>query len=431
MKRAECLYYKNFKIDSNTIQFVYEADGSSFIHRLNLSTEPSLNKKFLENVLKDLGMCFLLDISQVIYPRKIRLEFPYTVDRLDFWKSIYPQIAVEKLYINKSDMPLLESNWELTKNEKIKTFKINKRRKKLLCVSGGKDSLAALKTFEGKITFDLLFLEPKSNLFRFQAYEVLKNYFRTISAHSEYYKFIRLFEKKYGSRIQSWFDVGQLIFLGLLFSDRYDSIWLANEYSANFGNDFYRGIEVNHQYTKSLKFAQKINKYIHQYHTPDFVYDSPFFGLYDFKVMDLFLSDSKYLYLWTSCNWADSKNNFCGFCYKCAFTYLTALAFSDKIFLRNFFPYDLLENEKLFEPLINPQSIKPLECIGEKKEVWVALALIYQAGKDTASKTMKYFLRIYPLIEKKLNEYYEEINSLQNINTNQNSRIRKILLEKL
>ena len=93
-----------------------------------------------------------------------------------------------------------------------------------------------------------------------------------------------------------------------------------------------------------------------------------------------------------------------------------ALSQTDKFFLSRFFTVDMLENLALSRQLMDFQAQKPLECVGEKKEVWVALWNIYRLQKDTESPTIQYFMRhIYPQISDKIAEYEKEVISIHEV----------------
>lgn len=241
-----------------------------------------------------------------------------------------------------------------------------------------------------------------------------------------------MLSKKYNGSQPSGFDMGHLIFYSLLYSDQNKNVLIGNEYGANLPNTYYEGYPINHQYVKSFDLAKTINQYIHTYITPNFNYNSPFFGFYEYKIAEYFFSLNEYLPLWTSCNNFTKEKRFCGKCAKCASSFLLGLLYKDKDFLKNYFEYYLLNDLSLYKDLLSFTSIKPLDCIGDKKEVWVALYEIYSSGKDTSSDTIKFFLKeIYPSIKDELPLFKKEILSWQNTNLFNDTLIFKAVKEKM
>ncbi len=410
MSRTHKLTYISFSLSGRRVYFNYLIQNKLYCLKLNLSLQPTLEKEDRKNVLKHIGMAFLLDIAQIVFPRTICLSIPFHTNEVRFWKKLFEEISIEKLFIKKYNISHMKSLWVYKKD--IKTDPLNnfqKSEKLLLCISGGKDSLTMIETFRGKVPFDLFFLEPSTNRFRNAAYKPLSKKFISLKIDSNYDTLMGEIQKKYNSRLYSRFDTGQLIFLSTLYANTYSHVLLANELSANIPNTTYKKRQVNHQYVKSNDCISIVNRYISEFVISHFSAFSPFSGYYDYQIAKKFFHLCKQRKLWTSCNNNSSLLRFCGMCYKCAFTYIIALQFTDKRYLLHFFPYDLLQNVKLCLPLIDPLSQKPLDCVGEKKEVWVALSSIYKQSKDVSSPAMKYFLRILPNIQNQIQGYQHEV----------------------
>lgn len=416
MKRAKTLIYKDFSFDDNTYSFVFLIDDKEYVVGITHSVIPTLPQGNKAHIVSHMGMCILLDIAEITLPYSIHVEITFNEKQLAFWKDIYEELIREKIYRDRLHIQDIETTWQIEKNSEspFSSFFIKQsRRKILLCLTGGKESLSALKLLEDHMELGLFFLDPDRDAYRKKVEKMTQQILPTLSStttfEQTYQKLIRLYGNMY-----SGFDMGHLVFQSLLFSDQYCYVLLCNEYSANFENTTYEGVPINHQYVKTTYLAKKINTYIHQWITPDYNYFSPFFDLYEYKIIEYFLRDQKYLYLWTSCNYATQQVNFCCRCFKCAFTYIIALAHSNKTFLKNYFTYDLLQNLSLNKPLMDPKHTKPFECVGEKKEVWVALYKIYQEKKDINSPTMRYFLKnIYPIISQDLQKLEHEVTRQQ------------------
>jgi hypothetical protein len=73
--------------------------------------------------------------------------------------------------------------------------------------------------------------------------------------------------------------------------------------------------------------------------------------------------------------------------------------------------------------LVDPQ---PLDCVGEKREVWVALAKIMDKYPET--KTIRYFReKIYPIIEQRIEEFERDINTVQTVPQVLPQEIQKVM----
>lgn len=415
MKRAKTISYITTYFKTKKYFFVYHIDKTEYIISVHLSSSSTLPKNIKDTIIKNIGMVFLIELSGIVLPKKILINLPFTSAQILFWKEIYEKVVIEKIFIENLAPSILDIPWTIYSKEENTIFQSNNQTNKvILCVSGGKESLASLKVLKSTMKLSLFFLKPNQNVFRKKAYTILNKTFPTTTSLSNEEEIKKELKERYQQRQYTGFNIGHLIFQNLLFSDVFQYVFIGNEYSANFGNTIYRGHEVNHQYIKSYALAKKINTYIHTYITPDFTYLSPFFELYEYKIMELFFKNDTYLELWTSCNRVTNKKNFCSQCFKCAFIYIIALVYKDKSFLGHYFSSDLLQNLFLTLPLMNFKTIKPLDCIGEKKEIWVALDEIHKQKKDTTSPTMQYFLTyVYPFIKTKLPGFKKELLSLR------------------
>jgi hypothetical protein len=173
----------------------------------------------------------------------------------------------------------------------------------------------------------------------------------------------------------------------------YRYIIMSNEKSANEGNTFLDGVEINHQRSKSYQFESDFNQYIKKYLCPDIEYFSLLRGMYEIKIAKTFAQYPQYFDIFSSCN-----NNFkiietnkttdhrrCGICPKCAFVYTTLRPFLSDRDTQSIFGQELYENAALlplYKELLGIDGIKPLECVGTNEEVSYAMYLYYEKIKD-------------------------------------------------
>jgi hypothetical protein len=411
MRRAGVLVFEKLKIKKKGFRCYYLIDKKEYSFFTSFSDlKPILDERQKYLVSANVGLSYLLDLAIISLPKKVVIKpIKLKEEALNFWKRTYEKLVIERIYAEKLKTSSSDAKWFNKSNIKISPTKPDSNHNTLLAISGGKESLAVLKMFENKKMakkITLFFLQyPDRNWYHGKkVYEKLKKKYEAIKIRTEISNLSKLVELyDYKSKNYPTFVIGHLIFNALLYGDRFKYLIINNEYSSNFGNALYQGRKVNHQYDKTISFAKEVNQYINKYINKNFIYFSPFFGFYEYKIAEIFFSNPKYFDIWTSCNNSNSKFNFCARCPKCAFTYVISLPFTTKKFLKKYFRKDLLQDLKLYKPLIDFHSPKPLECVGEKKEVWFALYQIYKQKKDKDSPVMLYFLKnIFPRIKSKI-----------------------------
>jgi len=162
------------------------------------------------------------------------------------------------------------------------------------------------------------------------------------------------------------------------------NIILSNEASANHGNTTWQGLEINHQYSKSLEFEQDLKNYVDTYISPDIHYFSLLRPWSELQIAKFFGSHCwrKYQSIFSSCNRnfhiakKRSHKTWCGNCPKCAFVFLILAPFVGKnelimIFGKNLFLDPSLKDT--FDQLLGISGHKPFECVGETIECQQAL----------------------------------------------------------
>ena len=421
MKRASTLTFSDMKTTPVGVRFFYTIDGKkySFFHSLNWK-KVKLQKEDAELISTHIGLSFLIDISLTCLPKNVVIEtVKLPAPALSFWKKVYSRMAMERLYVEQLPLSVLQSTWKSGNKAKRNLRPIKAKRSEgiLLAMSGGKESLTALKIFEEmKLKPTLFFLQyplsaiEPTGFWRKKVQKELTKKYEGIRHRSDITNTLPI-RRRFKCTHVDGFDMGEIIFGSLLYADRYSSIVIGNELSVNFGNCLYGGREVNHQYVKSMDLAKDINHYIHTYLHKDFTYFSPFFGYYEYPIAKMFTVNRRYFDVWNSCNRGTTEKKFCCECPKCAFTYMMLLAFTSKKFLEAYFWKDPTLDLPLTKPLFEyNDSPKPLECVGEKKEVWFALEKIYKEKKDQSSPTMNYFLSdVYPKVRSRMKKIGKEL----------------------
>jgi UDP-N-acetyl-alpha-D-muramoyl-L-alanyl-L-glutamate epimerase len=163
---------------------------------------------------------------------------------------------------------------------------------------------------------------------------------------------------------------------------------VSNESSASEPNLTYRGVEINHQYSKSLAFEIDFQKVLHHLFGTSLRYFSFLRPLSELHISKLFanLGFDTYHDVFSSCNKAfvhSSDHLFWdGTCAKCAFVFLALTPFVEQAKLEGLFGSKNLlltpSLEPMYRELLGIRGHKPLECVGEIKESRVAMRLAQQ-----------------------------------------------------
>ncbi len=160
---------------------------------------------------------------------------------------------------------------------------------------------------------------------------------------------------------------------------------MSNERSASFGNTSKNGLQVNHQWSKSLEFENMLIDLLANNITPSVKYFSRLRPYSELTIAEKFASFPKYHDVFTSCNHAfkyvkeNRTDRWCAACDKCRFVYLILSPFMDRNRLSQIFGDDLLNNpanEKGYEELLGLSGFKPFECVGEITESVAALFML-------------------------------------------------------
>ena len=158
----------------------------------------------------------------------------------------------------------------------------------------------------------------------------------------------------------------------------FEAVISANEHSASFGNLRWRGLEVNHQWSKGVRFERAWQAHS----APGPTYFSLLRPLSELAIGACLARHTRYFDHITSCN-ANFRirpgappARWCGHCPKCVFVYTILAPHLDDDRLDRLFGMRILEdadNLPMVRRLLGIESFKPLECVGTPEEVRAAL----------------------------------------------------------
>lgn len=193
-------------------------------------------------------------------------------------------------------------------------------------------------------------------------------------------------------------------------------VW-GNEKSADLPNLTLpaTGEGIAHQWSKSLKAEQAINRFLHQLFVG--VHRSSLIKpLYDVRIFKtLFEIAGNLPYATNSCN---IQKPWCGQCEKCAYVFLGFAAYGDFYKTVETFGTNLLEQvalNQVWEELLGLKENISWECVGSADEVRVYFYRIYQK-RQLQDQAIRLFaqqilkpLRAEGLSEEEINLYFDEL----------------------
>ena len=164
----------------------------------------------------------------------------------------------------------------------------------------------------------------------------------------------------------------------------FDAVAMANERSASAGNLTWNGIDVNHQFSKSLRAERLLRGAL-----DDLGVGVDYFSILrpasELTIARAFSQMTDYHEAFSSCNTnfrIDRKaptRKWCCDCPKCRFVFLVMAPFSEPEHLREVFGRDLLDDDSQVEGfalLAASGGLKPFECVGEEEESRLAMRML-------------------------------------------------------
>lgn len=164
----------------------------------------------------------------------------------------------------------------------------------------------------------------------------------------------------------------------------FDAVAMANERSASQGNVAWDGIDVNHQFSKSLRAEALLRAAVAELAGAPQIF-SILRPASELAIARAFARLDAYHGAFTSCNAIFRLDpelraaSWCRDCPKCRFVYLVLAPFSDPAHLRAVFGADLLADDAQFAGfalLTATGGSKPFECVGEEEESLAAIRLL-------------------------------------------------------
>lgn len=297
----------------------------------------------------------------------------------EFLSKTYQNGLGEFFYINKLD-PNTKIEFPITEEKPTNIDHFNSSGL-LIGIGGGKDSLVSVELLRDSgldiTTWSLghkLQLEPLINVIDLPHLWVERTWDRSMLEHNA--------SGAYNGHIPISAILACVGTIVAVLSGKQDVV-VSNENSANEPDLKYEGIEINHQYSKSIKFEKDYQEFLANTikSTNYWSYLRPFSEVF---IAEIFakVGFDKYKGVFSSCNRAfthESTHTFwCGKCAKCAFTFLALTPFIKRDELESIWGKNLLLDPELdhtYRKLLGIEADKPLDCVGEIKESRAAMRL--------------------------------------------------------
>ena len=350
----------------------------------------NLKREKLEQIL--IGLHLILGISyyKLYCPKKVEVPYGLTRNQAEFWTKVYKKGLGELYYRNKLD-PQNSPKFPSDARAIINSFRAFRKNRSLVGIGGGKDSIvvAELLKQHNKLFNSWVVETEKSS-------SVINQVIQTIGVGE--LKIKRLLDDKiflphvdsYNGHVPISAIIAFLGVLSALLYD-YDEVIVGNEYSSSFGNIKYRGLEVNHQWSKSEEFEKMFSAYVDNFITPDVRYFSLLRRFYEMRVVEQFSKLKKYHKIFSSCNRnfrvsrERPKTLWCGECPKCAFVFAQLAAFLPKREVVDIFGKNLFADRSLldtYRDLSGIGKMKPFECVGTFDETRAAIYLAHDKFRN-------------------------------------------------
>ncbi len=384
MSKYERFIFKDydFNPESKYLRLYYSYDGEvEFCESYKFDFDfTQYDEQLLDKAIQSLFyMAGVSYFKAYVAPKTVIDKGQMSYEMARFFSKTYEKGLGEFFYVNKLDP---KTKIEFPVSEENPSEPLEHGGSGLLVgIGGGKDSLVSIEMLRDSgldiTTWSLGHrsqLEPLVNVIGLTHLWVERTWDRTMLEHNA--------SGAYNGHIPISAILACVGTVVAILSGKQDVV-VSNESSANEPDLNYEGVEINHQYSKSLEFEKDYQDYLRST-IIDTSYYSLLRPLSEVRIAEIFarVGFSKYKGVFSSCNRAfthDSDHIFwCGKCPKCAFTFLALTPFVERDELESIWGKNLLLDSNLevtYKQLLGVEGDKPLDCVGEIKESRAAMRL--------------------------------------------------------
>lgn len=325
-------------------------------------------------------------------PSRVAVRLPITEAEKHFLTEVIRRGMTEFAYVNNLPhalTPEIEVS-EIIPAEPIALSDTNEQHP-LVAVGGGKDSIVTIEALRAA--------GFAPTLFSVNSYAPIVS---TVErAELPYLKVGRQIDTKIGElNAQGALNghvpitmINSLLALMAATMNGLSTVVLSNERSASVGNLLWEGIDVNHQWAKSIEAEKLLQSTLAGVVSPSLTYFSLLRPLSELRIARQFATLAQYHDVFTSCNRAfhldpSKRRIWCGECDKCRFVFLVLAPYLSAAELEAIWHKNMFDDSAQlagFRELLGIEGHKPLECVGEIAES--RLALLMAAKKDDWKNT--------------------------------------------
>ncbi len=386
-------YFDSYQFDAatKTASFVYRYDDEVVLtETLRFETSGNnWNTPAFDRLLFSLHIALGMSYWKAYCPKEIVVNSG-TLSPTDaaFWEAVYTKGLGEFFYHNQIDFhELVHFPSTETASNVAPQAEVAISADALVPLGGGKDSLTTVTLLErAGIAFETVSLGQ---------YDVIEQQVTLLgSVHHRVHRVIdpALFALNSAGAYNGHVPISVIYAfssLAIAVLNNKTDVVLSNEASANEGNVSYLGVEVNHQWSKSVEFEDMLSAYLAEHEIP-VRYFSLLRPLHEIQIVDVFTqSIERFRGVFTSCNRNFTQTQrtkevgafayWCGECPKCLFvgTMLAASISREQLIeIIGTNPLNNAINRDWFLELLGVSLFKPFECVGTPDEMIVALERI-------------------------------------------------------
>ena len=347
---------------------------------IDLPAEQPLSDSQLETFLFPLGLVDLISYWKCTCSPRVRIDVGgLTAHQQAWWRNLFFQGLGEFRFVNGIDVSTdAFVNFECSKRP-FPLVPTPGNQGSLVPVGGGKDSAVTLELLSHTDDVSCFLLNPLTAAWK--SCEVAGfDRSRIITASRQIDpELLRCNDEGYLNGHTPFSALLAFLSITVAALQRKQYVVLSNEASANEGNT----AEVNHQYSKTLDFERDFRNYLQEGINQDIGYFSFLRPLNELQIGWAFSQYPQHLSSFRSCNTGSKQGVWCGDCAKCLFVYIILSPFVTEEDLQNIFGKSLLDDPsmlELFWGLVDPVTVKPFECVGERAEVRAAIEFLLERG---------------------------------------------------
>lgn len=372
----------------------------SFTETATFPIELSLSKTSVVRALNELSVGLSFNYFKLYLQNKVELGHESNVD---FWTWAFRNGFTELVYKNKLEWSRTDTIViEGTQSRPVEYETPFDTKKILVGIGGGKDSTLVVELLKRSGFEPLGFLIETERKNKLVELNTTSLDIPLLVVHRKLDQ--RMFELNDLPSTYSGHYPVSLVFalVGAVLCAELGVATLAvgNEASSDETNTLWLGREVNHQWSKTLAFEDRVRSHFQTSISKNILYVSllrPFGSLRIAKNFKEYCSE--HLTQFSSCNKnftiasnVDAGNLWCGACAKCLGTFLIFAPWFSKSEMLQIFGANLLDQENLqefFDGLIGLSPVKPFDCVATRDESQLALLYIVESNIYTDARLIQ------------------------------------------